>query len=748
MKLSVVIAAYDERENVEPLLGRLLPVLREMTSCDWEIVFVVEGTDGTREVLEGLQGTTPQVRVLYDERPSGLGAAFRRGFASLAPDRDVVVTMDADLNHQPEEIPRLVETLMKERADIVVGSRFVPGGRIEGTPFWKRVLSRTMNETMKGLFGLSVHDKTSGFRVYRGEALRALSFRNDDFAFLPELLVSANRAGMTIVEQPIRFVYRTVGHSKMAITKTIKSYLKLLIGRFDLITWIEIGVFLIGAVVRTVAAFPLHKFPADADALLTGMRALDILEGRFHVFYSSVRIGALESYLHAPWVLLLGPTRLALSIVPVLENTLTIFFFWLLAREVLSRRAACLALVLFAVPTPNYIFWTYMPNGYATIMLLGVAVLALAARWDRHPTGQLAAGLGVAAGFGVWCSLQTLSCLAGSVLWLLLGGRLRRGRLVLGATLGFVIGALPWLTYNVVYPLGAFRGNYGTRPASGLSAVVSNASYAVRGSLADLLASTEPQTAPSSSIHVALRKPALVLYVLATVFVVTVLWASRRGGEGKVSIRAWTLPALAAIFSLALFSVSAAGQFRGMTSRYLFFCYPFLVLAIAFLISRISQQLPAAGFVLAGGLLVFHVSGYFLPWSELRRTWQGMAGEDSRLLDTLRQNNVDAILGDYWSVYPVNYLSGGRMRAISAEPWADYYNYGDRLPEVGVRWALVSAVPDLVEKWVHRAKLPGRLGRDGRYTYFVPVVNPAPVCSHDFILRMQTSFNSPEPRLR
>jgi dolichol-phosphate mannosyltransferase len=228
VKLSVVIAAYDERENIEPLVKRLLLVLPEMTADEWEILFVVEGTDGTREILEGFQRKTPQIRVLYGERPSGLGAAFRRGFTSLAPDRDIVATMDADLNHQPEEIPRLVETLRKEKADIVVGSRFVPGGRIEGTPFWKRVLSRTMNETMKGLFGLSVHDKTSGFRVYRGDALRVLSFRNDDFAFLPELLIAASRSGMKIVEEPIRFVYRTTGTSKMAIAKTIRSYLKLL----------------------------------------------------------------------------------------------------------------------------------------------------------------------------------------------------------------------------------------------------------------------------------------------------------------------------------------------------------------------------------------------------------------------------------------------------------------------------------------------------------------------------------------
>lgn len=145
---------------------------------------------------------------------------------------DYVVTMDADLNHQPEELQRLVESAIRRDLDVLVGSRFVGGGRVEGTPLWKRTLSGTMNVVLRWLWGIPVRDKTSGYRVYRAASLRRLRHRLDDFAFLPELLIIARRLGMAIGEEPIRFVYRIRGTSKMAILRTTRSYVALLKSRF------------------------------------------------------------------------------------------------------------------------------------------------------------------------------------------------------------------------------------------------------------------------------------------------------------------------------------------------------------------------------------------------------------------------------------------------------------------------------------------------------------------------------------
>ena len=227
-RLAVVIAAYDERDNVEPLVRRLRATLDGLAGWDWELIFVVEGTDGTREALAALQPEVPGLRVLYQAQPTGIGDAFRRGFAGVAADADFVCTLDADLNHQPEEIPRLLAAAQRRGCDVLVGSRFVPGATVEGAPRWKRLLSIAVNRLMRHLYGLQVADKTSGFRVYRAAALRRLAFDNDAFAFLPELLVRAKRLGLTLAEEPIHFVFRRHGRSKMGLWDTSRSYLSLL----------------------------------------------------------------------------------------------------------------------------------------------------------------------------------------------------------------------------------------------------------------------------------------------------------------------------------------------------------------------------------------------------------------------------------------------------------------------------------------------------------------------------------------
>jgi len=136
--------------------------------------------------------------------------------------------MDADLNHQPEEVAQLIAAAERSGCDILVGSRMLGGSAVDGTPLWKRWLSQSVNRLMRYLYGLDVRDKTSGFRVYRASALRRIRFDNDAFAFLPEVLIRASRAGMSVVEAPIHFVFRREGRSKMRIWDTSVSYLGLL----------------------------------------------------------------------------------------------------------------------------------------------------------------------------------------------------------------------------------------------------------------------------------------------------------------------------------------------------------------------------------------------------------------------------------------------------------------------------------------------------------------------------------------
>lgn len=231
-RIAAVIAAFDEIHTAPVLMRALRPALESVSPGRWRILFVVAGTDGTREALEGIarEWANQDVAILHQESPGGLGRDLERGFQALRPEDELVVTMDADLNHDPADLPRLVGALLAHHADLVIGSRFVAQGEMIGVPLWKRVLSRGMNRLMSLLYGVGTRDKTSGYRIYRAALLRRIRFRERDFAFLPELLVRAHRAGFVVREEPIRFVYRSAGagSSKMRFWPTVGSYLRLL----------------------------------------------------------------------------------------------------------------------------------------------------------------------------------------------------------------------------------------------------------------------------------------------------------------------------------------------------------------------------------------------------------------------------------------------------------------------------------------------------------------------------------------
>lgn len=493
----------------------------------------------------------------------------------------------------------------------------------------------------------------------------------------------------------------------------------------------------LAVLVRVAAAWPAGKFPADPDALLPGMRALDILGGRFPVFASPARLGALESYLDAPFVALLGPTRSAVSIAVVLEGLAAVAFVWLLARCILEPRAALLAALFFAVPAPHFFDVAHRPTGYASILAAGCAVLALAAAWAERPRPLAAFWLGLAAGLAWWCSIQTLSCTAAAGIWLLWRDRsLSRGRLFRTAAAGFVLGALPWIAVCVRHNFEPLRNNYGAAPVRDVGSALSNAAYALTSGLGDLVGWTGGGGAVSW-----LATTVAFFHVAAVVWFVRA--SARRTPRG-----AWLVPVLAAVFSVLLFSVSTAGDRHENTTRLFIFCYPLVAIADGALAAAVWRRAPAAGALVTTGLVAFHLAGYEMPWSETRALRREAAADDVRLLAFLDTERIGALVGDYWSVYSFNYLSGGRVRAISADPVADYHNYGSRLPTTGVRWAVVGDEPGVVERWAARAGPEGTRVQVGRYTVLLPDPNPPAETSAEFQKRLQLSFLVPERIVR
>jgi glycosyltransferase involved in cell wall biosynthesis len=211
----VVLPTYQEAENIVEVLRRL----RAAAPAADILVVDDSSPDGTAALARAAGQETGGVDVLVRTTKSGLGSAYRAGFAEgLARGYDILVEMDSDLSHDPARLPALLRAV-EDGADLAVGSRYVPGGAIPGWPAHRRWLSRAGNRYADFVLGLSVRDATSGFRAYRADALRRVdlsSVRADGYGFQIEMAYRVAGNGGAIVELPIEFVDRTRGTSKMS----------------------------------------------------------------------------------------------------------------------------------------------------------------------------------------------------------------------------------------------------------------------------------------------------------------------------------------------------------------------------------------------------------------------------------------------------------------------------------------------------------------------------------------------------
>ena len=226
--LSVVIAAFNEESNIEELTLRIDKALKTY-KIPYELIYVIAGTDNTIKIAYELQKKLP-ITIFYTPQPGGLGYDFKKGFAAVSPSAQYVLTMDADLNHHPEEIPLFLKKIKEKNADIVVGSRVIEGGITENIPGWKRFVSKIANTVFKLITNIPVQDKTSGYRLYKNKVIQQIApeIHSKNFEFLMEILIIAAKKKYVITEIPITFTYRIHGKSKMNFIKTAMGYAKLL----------------------------------------------------------------------------------------------------------------------------------------------------------------------------------------------------------------------------------------------------------------------------------------------------------------------------------------------------------------------------------------------------------------------------------------------------------------------------------------------------------------------------------------
>lgn len=209
----VVIPTYNEADNVELVVDR---VRASVPAAD--VLVVDDGSpDGTGELADKLRAHDPRVHVLHRATKEGLGAAYLAGFAwGLERDYEVIIEMDADGSHLPEQLPRLLDAL--PAADLVLGSRWVRGGRVVNWPRRRELLSRGGNLYTRVALGLPLNDATAGFRAFRRHTLEGIDLStvtSQGYCFQVELARRTVEAGYRVVEVPITFVEREVGESKM-----------------------------------------------------------------------------------------------------------------------------------------------------------------------------------------------------------------------------------------------------------------------------------------------------------------------------------------------------------------------------------------------------------------------------------------------------------------------------------------------------------------------------------------------------
>lgn len=217
MKITFVIPTYNEAEN----LPKLVSALFALSLPELNLLIVDDGSpDGTGEIAEELSAAHPgRLQVMHRAGKQGLGSAYIQGFQrAIADGAEAIGQMDADFSHPPEKVLELAETI--QSADMVLGSRYVPGGKLdENWPFWRKALSGFGNFYARTILGLPLRDVTGGFRLWRRETLLGMPLervRSNGYVFQVEMAYVANKLGYKFKEIPIYFADRRWGESKMS----------------------------------------------------------------------------------------------------------------------------------------------------------------------------------------------------------------------------------------------------------------------------------------------------------------------------------------------------------------------------------------------------------------------------------------------------------------------------------------------------------------------------------------------------
>jgi dolichol-phosphate mannosyltransferase len=224
-KIGVILPTYREEDNISKLIDAI-----EDLKLDVSILVIDDSSpDKTAEIVLEKQNKHKNILLYNRPKKSGLGTAITDGFKyflSLKEPPKYVITMDADYSHNPQDIPQLLSKMSESDCAIVIGSRYVKGGKIEGWPFTRKIISRIANSIARFSLGLKLHDYTSGFRCYSTNFLRATidSLHSHTYEIQIETIRQASLRNFCVKETPVLFINRKIGKSKLTWTE-IRSYM-------------------------------------------------------------------------------------------------------------------------------------------------------------------------------------------------------------------------------------------------------------------------------------------------------------------------------------------------------------------------------------------------------------------------------------------------------------------------------------------------------------------------------------------
>ena len=229
IKLFCLIPAYNEKGNLIPLTKSLIRIFSSILT-DYKIFFVIQGDRDSIGILKNLKSKNKNIDWIYFRDPLGIGTAYKKGFKKVSKRYSHVLTLDADLNHDPLFIPELLKEMEKSKSDLVIGSRFINGGAFLDKRVWKRHVSLIINRLVANISRLPIKDLSSGFRLIKREVIEAVisDLSENGYPSYMEFIVRSAKKGFKISEIPIVYKPRKWGKSKMGKLRTMADYINFL----------------------------------------------------------------------------------------------------------------------------------------------------------------------------------------------------------------------------------------------------------------------------------------------------------------------------------------------------------------------------------------------------------------------------------------------------------------------------------------------------------------------------------------